>query len=148
MSEVWDRDGQGVGKRAIKEVKDRFFRKEVTIMPRGDGTGPLGRGPMTGRGAGFCSWFGMPDYGNASQEYGSGFGRGSGFRGGGRGWRNRFFASGLSGWMRPAGYAAPYRKPDPEVEKQMLKNEVDVLGSELDYIKKRLDELESGKTSE
>jgi len=30
----------------------------------------------------------------------------------------------------------------------MLKNEVDVLGSELDYIKKRLDELESGKTSE
>jgi len=30
----------------------------------------------------------------------------------------------------------------------MLKNEVDVLGSELDHIKKRLDELESGKTSE
>jgi hypothetical protein len=24
-------------------------------MPRGDGTGPQGRGPMTGRGAGSCS---------------------------------------------------------------------------------------------
>ena len=23
-------------------------------MPRGDGTGPLGRGPMTGRGMGYC----------------------------------------------------------------------------------------------
>ncbi|MDD4751482.1 MAG: DUF5320 domain-containing protein [Synergistaceae bacterium] len=24
------------------------------IMPRGDGTGPTGRGPMSGRGMGFC----------------------------------------------------------------------------------------------
>lgn len=24
-------------------------------MPRGDGTGPMGMGPMTGRGAGFCN---------------------------------------------------------------------------------------------
>ena len=24
-------------------------------MPRGDGTGPMGRGPMTGRGAGFAA---------------------------------------------------------------------------------------------
>ena len=27
---------------------------EVLIMPRGDGTGPLGKGTMTGRGRGFC----------------------------------------------------------------------------------------------
>lgn len=24
-------------------------------MPRGDGTGPMGRGPMSGRGTGFCN---------------------------------------------------------------------------------------------
>ena len=30
-------------------------------MPRGDGTGPMGMGPMTGRGAGFCAGLGAPD---------------------------------------------------------------------------------------
>lgn len=33
-------------------------------MPRGDGTGPQGLGPMTGRGAGFCSGYGVPGYAN------------------------------------------------------------------------------------
>jgi hypothetical protein len=28
--------------------------KEVIIMPRGDGTGPLGQGPRTGKGQGRC----------------------------------------------------------------------------------------------
>ena len=31
-------------------------------MPRGDGTGPIGLGTMTGRGAGFCAGFKMPGY--------------------------------------------------------------------------------------
>ncbi len=29
-------------------------------MPRGDGTGPLGMGPITGRGAGYCAGFLTP----------------------------------------------------------------------------------------
>lgn len=33
-------------------------------MPRGDGTGPAGLGPMTGRGAGYCSGFTVPGYAN------------------------------------------------------------------------------------
>ena len=33
-------------------------------MPRGDGTGPLGLGPMTGRAAGFCAGFRVPGYMN------------------------------------------------------------------------------------
>ncbi len=33
-------------------------------MPRGDGTGPQGLGPMTGRGAGFCSGYDVPGYAN------------------------------------------------------------------------------------
>ena len=31
-------------------------------MPGGDGSGPLGWGPRTGRGAGFCAGFNVPGY--------------------------------------------------------------------------------------
>lgn len=47
-------------------------------MPRGNGTGPAGMGPMTGRGAGFCAGFGMPGYANRGD--GGFFGRGMGFQ--------------------------------------------------------------------
>jgi hypothetical protein len=50
--------------------------------------------------------------------------------------------------MRFGGYAAPYQKPDPELEKQALKNQAEALQSELDLIKKRLDELEAGAAGE
>jgi len=33
-------------------------------MPWGDGTGPMGMGPMTGRAAGFCAGYGVPGYAN------------------------------------------------------------------------------------
>lgn len=53
-------------------------------MPRGDGTGPRGDGPMTGRGMGNC----VVDLGKAAATVGSfiarGFGWGRG-RGAGRG---------------------------------------------------------------
>ncbi|OGC41855.1 hypothetical protein A2Y85_03345 [candidate division WOR-3 bacterium RBG_13_43_14] len=66
-------------------------------MPAGDGTGPLGYGPMTGRGAGYCAGFAAPGYVNPMPGRGwFGFGRGRGgggfHRGGGRGWRNWFCA--------------------------------------------------------
>ena len=72
-------------------------RKEVTNMPRGDGTGPAGLGPMTGRAAGFCAGYPVPGfmnpivgragfcspaglaigpYGAASYSYGIPYGRG------------------------------------------------------------------------
>jgi len=38
--------------------------KEVSTMPLGDGTGPLGLGPMTGRAAGFCAGYPVPGYMN------------------------------------------------------------------------------------
>jgi hypothetical protein len=64
-------------------------------MPGGDRTGPMGLGPMTGRGTGYCA--GEPGPGSAN---GPG-GRGRGFGGGGgrrrRGRRNRFNATGLTG---------------------------------------------------
>ena len=33
-------------------------------MPRGDGTGPMGMGPMTGRAAGYCAGYPVPGYMN------------------------------------------------------------------------------------
>ena len=95
-------------------TKNSNIRKEAA-MPRGDGTGPMGMGPMTGRAAGFCAGYGMPGYMNpvAGRGFGMGFGRGRGFGGGGgRGWRNRFYATGLPGWAG-AGmpYGAPYAMP-------------------------------------
>ena len=127
-------------------------------MPRGDGTGPMGMGPMTGRAAGYCAGFGMPGYANPApgRGYGMGFGRGRGFGGrgfggGGRGWRNRFYATGQPGWARAGAYPAPYPvefpQADPEAEKQALKAQADALQSELEFIKKRLAEVEA-KASE
>jgi len=124
-------------------------------MPAGDRSGPMGMGPRTGRGAGYCSGSGMPGYANLGPRrgYGMGFrgGRGGwdrgfgggGFRGGGRGWRNQFYATGLPGWMRYGGYAGPYQRPEPELEKQALRDEAEALQSELDSIRKRLSEIES-----
>ena len=81
-------------------------------MPRGNGTGPMGLGPMTGRAAGYCAGFGLPGYMNPSPGrtlYGgyipgrrtypymaAGRGRAPGF---GRG-RGRGFAMGRVGGRR------------------------------------------------
>lgn len=111
-------------------------------MPRGDGTGPEGMGPMTGRGAGYCTGTDTPGFGAP------GFGRGFGL-GGGRGRRNRFFATGFFGPRRPVGYGAPFAGPgpyaaaDPEVQKQGLKSQASFLESALDFVKKRLADLET-----
>jgi hypothetical protein len=130
-------------------------------MPRGDRTGPMGLGAMTGRAAGYCAGSEVPGYANPvpGRGLGMGFGRGRGargrgFGGGGRGWRNMYYATGLPGWMRsggraaPYGYPTPYQKADPEMEKQALKNQAEALQSELDFIKKRLGEIETGTTAE
>jgi hypothetical protein len=130
-------------------------------MPRGDGTGPMGMGAMTGRAAGYCAGSGAHEYANSGsgRGFGMGFGRGRcvwgrGVGGGGRGWRNMFYATGLPGWMRFGGYAAPYgyptpyQKPDSEMEKQALMNQAEALQSELDFIKTRLGEIERRTTAE
>ncbi|HQH73943.1 MAG TPA: DUF5320 domain-containing protein [bacterium] len=122
-------------------------------MPRGDRTGPMGMGPMTGHAAGYCAGSGMPGYANpiSGRGFGRGFGggRGMGGRGGGRGRRHMYYATGLPGWMRFGGYAEPYGPPaaypqsNPDLEKQALKDQAAALQSELDLIKKRLGELET-----
>jgi hypothetical protein len=49
-------------------------------MPWGDGTGPWGLGPMTGRAAGYCAGYSVPGYMNPIPGFGFGFGFGRGFR--------------------------------------------------------------------
>ncbi|MCU0592129.1 MAG: DUF5320 domain-containing protein [Desulfobacterales bacterium] len=107
---------------------------------------------MTGRGAGFCAGIGMPGHANpvAGRGFGMGFGRGRsawgrGCGGVGRGWRNWYYATGLPGWQRFGGYAAPVGDPDPEMEKQALKNQADAMQGELDAIRKRLEEMDKEK---
>ena len=114
-------------------------------MPRGDSTGPMGMGAMTGRQAGYCAGYNMPGYLNnaCGRGMGMGFGRGANFggRGGGFRRRNRFFAAGMAGRAPFRSSAKSFQQADPETEKQSLKSKAEYLQFEMDTIKKRLDEL-------
>jgi hypothetical protein len=133
-------------------------------MPGGDGTGPAGMGPMTGRAAGFCAGYPIPGYANPVGGRGY-WGAGRGFRGGGWGRRNWYYATGLPGWARagygiPAwggyaggayGYPAAYPSgftagPNAEQEQQALKQQSEYLQQSLDDINKRIEELEKEKS--
>jgi len=115
-------------------------------MPRGDGTGPMGTGPMTGCAAGHCVGFAVPGFMNP----GVGLrrrGGGRGFGGSGRGWRHRFYATGLPGWMR-AGYAPvsgmvpSFAAPSKADQARVLKQQAELMEASLGEIKQRLAELE------
>jgi hypothetical protein len=54
-------DGKPIGK---MNEHSKLAGKEVINMPFGDGTGPAGAGPMTGRAAGFCAGYPVPGYMN------------------------------------------------------------------------------------
>ncbi len=112
-------------------------------MPRGNGAGPLGAGPMTGRAAGFCAGNGAPGYSTPAAGRGCGFGRGRGGMGGGcgRGFRNLFFATGLPGWLRDGGGAVPDSRSGGFDEKQALENQAQALRAQLDEVQKRLSHL-------
>jgi len=100
-------------------------------MPRGDGTGPAGMGPMTGRAAGYCAGYPVPGFMNPV---------------GGRGWRHWHYATGLPGWARasygwPAwgGYAPAY--PGPLAPTMTAGQEVSGLKQQAEYFQNALDEI-------
>jgi hypothetical protein len=107
-------------------------------MPGGDRTGPMGRGPMTGRGAGFCGGSCMPGFMN--RMFGGFFGPG---RGGGRGWRNMFYATGLPGWAR-AGMDTESAVPGMTRKQELdaLKQQAEEASQVLENLSKRISELE------
>lgn len=91
-------------------------------MPGLNRKGPNGEGPMTGRKMGRCT---NRNRKNSSSEY---------FIRGGRGHRRRYFSEYQS-----------TNKPQQAVgdEKQELKDNIKILKDDLDYMTKRLEELES-----
>ncbi len=142
-------------------------------MPGGDGTGPGGMGPMTGRAAGFCAGYSVPGYANPVGGRGMGMGWGRG-RGGGFG-RGRGFGWGRAGYGLPAygsavnpyayggavnpyaygGAVNPYAYSGvpfvptvaPQQELDGLKGQAEYLEDALSGIKKRIEEIESQKSS-
>ncbi len=135
-------------------------------MPGGNGTGPAGMGPMTGRAAGYCAGYPTPGFMNPVGGRGY-WGRG---RGAGRGWRNWYYATGMPGWARaaqgmpaygqpfyaPQPYAAPYGAaygapyaapyatgPSREQELEALKGQAEYLEDALDGIRQRIEELQA-----
>ncbi|MBN1162393.1 DUF5320 domain-containing protein [Patescibacteria group bacterium] len=86
-------------------------------MPYFDGTGPMGHGPMTGRGMGPCG---------DGYAHGRGFGRGFG-RGPGRGFGRRFF------WQKP---------PTKEDQLEYLKDYKKMLEEEMKAVEEDLIELQ------
>lgn len=103
-------------------------------MPRGDGTGPMGMGPMSGRAAGYCAGYTVPGYFDPMNR-GVGFGRARGFR-------RMYYAAGVPAWGR-SGY--PIYQPGyiPDIkERDFLNRQVESLEEELSQLKKRLSEIE------
>lgn len=128
-------------------------------MPGLDGTGPMGMGPRTGGGFGYCppgagpapygGYYGVRGLGRGGLPWGGG--RGFGF-GGGRGRGRRAWGR---GWGYPAnagyGYApapygygpgyAPPAPPTAEQELQWLRSEAEAIRGSLAEIEQRIAEL-------
>lgn len=115
-------------------------------MPRGDRRGPDGRGPLTGRRAGYCAGENVPGYANEQvppMGMGRGFGRGGGRgrgRGGGRGWgRGR---QGPYPDYVPPPVQAPVVAQD---EVAYLEGAAESLEADLKAVKDRIKELKKPK---
>ena len=114
-------------------------------MPGRNGMGPMGQGPKTGGGRGWCG-------GAAARtevplrESGFGMGRGNGHGGG---WRHRHWlhATGLTGWQR-AQMGWPGREtglptaPSKEKELAALKQQAHSLEQTLGELKSRIEQLD------
>jgi len=124
-------------------------------MPRGDRTGPMGYGPMTGRGMGYCAGYDSPGYtkpgfgyrgfgGGRGRGFAHGFGRGFG-RGWGRGWRHHppAWGPGWFAWDWEPGFQAPTQ----EQELDYLQAEAEALKEQLDAIQARIADLEQSSES-
>ena len=130
-------------------------------MPFGDGTGPMGAGPMTGRAAGYCAGYSVPGYMNPYSGRGfGGRGGGRGFwgRGGGRGFgrgrRNWYYPPAQYGYsaygygMGPLGYPPVPFEPAPEQELAAMKQQAENMQNALEDINERIKELETEKPKE
>ncbi len=143
-------------------------------MPRGDGTGPAGFGPTTGRVAGYCAGYDAPGFANAPGVRGRAGERGQGVvgirptvgAGRGRGYRRMYYATGMPGWIRygcrgwaarpAAGFRGVPRESDyaddaagisVEREEELLSQQAQFLRSELGIVERRLNDLTGSGSS-
>jgi len=124
-------------------------------MPRGDGTGPAGMGPMTGRSAGYCAGYPVPGFmnpvgGRGYWGWGRGGGRGRGF-GRGFGWARAGFGypawgSAVAPYPFYPGPVAPTVAPEQELDS--LKQQAQYFQEAFNQINKRIEELEKAKQEE
>ncbi len=100
-------------------------------MPRRDQTGPMGAGPMTGRGFGPCSGKSESGFGvGRRRAAGYGFGRGRCY---GRGFGRGFFGRGF--------YADMADQASPETHKELLQEQKAVLEEQLELLEKEIESL-------
>ncbi|SIR39527.1 DUF5320 domain-containing protein [Halanaerobium kushneri] len=123
-------------------------------MPRGDRRGSEGRGPMTGRGLGYCAGNDQPGFAvdaapqGAGRGFRNGAGRGPGFgrgrgkvRGRGMGYG---FAAGRGAVNAPAGKEIDYdSEENKNREITRLENLANTLSSELEIVKKQIEDLKN-----
>lgn len=99
-------------------------------MPGKNGTGPLGNGPLTGRGLGPCNGTNRGQYYGCGRGFGRGFGRGLG-RGMGFGYNSTY------GYNR----SIEAHEMTQEEQKDMLNIEKEYLENELNLVNKHLENM-------
>jgi len=112
-------------------------------MPRGDGTGPMGMGSLTGRRLGYCAGYDVPGFAN---PLGFGLGRGMAWGRGGGGGRGLAFRRGRGGF-----YSQYAQTPVPKAQfddANALKSHISVLEEQLAAVKARLAEIENPAASD
>lgn len=113
-------------------------------MPAGDGTGPRGEGPLTGRAMGRCAGYPANGYATAPGR-GGGYGFFGRRGGGGRGLRNRYYETGLPQWRRYSQYDGPFYNQEPS-ETESLKSQVQFVADTIEQIAYRVNQLLKRKT--
>ena len=108
-------------------------------MPAGDGTGPRGEGPLTGRAMGRCAGFPEGGYATAPGRGGRGsfFGRRGG---GGRGYRNRYYETGMPYWRRYPAFSEPSFRGE-STDTDSLRRQVEMVAETIDRIAQRVQQL-------
>jgi len=105
-------------------------------MPGGDRTGPLGTGAMTGRRMGYCAGFPVTNNPGFMRQ---GIGRGLG-----RGYRWRFFQTPMQENIF-RGFGRGFDEPTGVSEAQYLKNNIQSLQNEIDFLNDRLKKIETSE---
>ncbi|MFW5885772.1 MAG: DUF5320 domain-containing protein [Halanaerobium sp.] len=125
-------------------------------MPHGDRRGPEGRGPMTGRGLGYCSGNDQPGFAADAAPQGAGrglrngAGRGPGFGRGCRSVRGRGMGYGFAAGRGAGAYYEPVSNTDDFESEEArgrevtrLENVANTLSNELENVKKRIEDLKN-----